>query len=196
MKQRHGSVICRGAFCDGMGCILHHPLSGSCPLLLRKSARGGGKAATSYYFVSSGHEAVDRGRLPAFRSPPSAPTYELVSFPTLAGRGGSVSRRDHDQAYRRPPPLTGGTNHAEKYPPNASRSSGEGVWGRGASLREAASPQNLPPPPSLRGGSAREGSFSTEKLPSLAIPLHFILLPLSSSCRSGRETLLAERRRL
>ena len=28
----------------------------------------------------------------------------------LAGRGGSVSRRDHDQAYRRHVQLTGGTN--------------------------------------------------------------------------------------
>ena len=31
MKQRHGSVICRGAFCEGMGCILHHPLCGWFP---------------------------------------------------------------------------------------------------------------------------------------------------------------------
>ena len=36
--------------------------------------------------------------------------------------------------------LTGGTNFEEASPPNASRSSGEGVRGRGASLREAASP--------------------------------------------------------
>ena len=35
-------------------------------------------------------------------------------------------------------------------PPNASRSSGEGVWGRGASLREAASPPEFPPPSSSR----------------------------------------------
>ena len=156
MKKRHGSVICRGAFCDGMGCILHHPQSGWFPSFCGKRQGVGGKAATSYYFVSSGHEAVDRGRLPAFRSPPSAPTYELVSFPTLAGRGGSVSRRDHNQAYRRPPPLTGGTNHAEKYPPNASRSSGEGGWGRGASLREAASPPESPPT-SVSSGREREG---------------------------------------
>ena len=47
----------------------------------------------------------------------------------------------------------------------------EGSGGRGASLREAASPPSVPP--SLRGGSAREGSFSTEKLPSLAYPLFF-----------------------
>ena len=31
MKKRHGNVICRGAFCDGMGCILHHPQSGWFP---------------------------------------------------------------------------------------------------------------------------------------------------------------------
>ena len=41
----------------------------------------------------------------------------------------------------------------------ASRSSGEGVWGRGASLREAASPPESPPPYIFSGGSAREGPF-------------------------------------
>ena len=61
------------------------------------------------------------------------------------GRGGSVSRRDHIQAYRRPPQLAGGTNFAEITNPNASRSSGEGGWGRGASLREAASPPESSP---------------------------------------------------
>ena len=42
-------------------------------------------------------------------------------------------------------PLSGGIKLAEASNPNASRSSGEGSWGRGASLREAASP----PDPSL-----------------------------------------------
>ena len=64
--------------------------------------------------------------------------------PRCEGRGGSVSRRDHNQVYRRPPLLSGGTTYAEANPPNASRSSGEGVWGRGASLREAASPPESP----------------------------------------------------
>ena len=36
-----------------------------------------------------------------------------------------------------------GRKHRTK--PNASCSSGEGVWGRGASLREAASPPESPP---------------------------------------------------
>ncbi len=39
---------------------------------------------------------------------------------------------------------TGGTTYAETHNSNASRSSGEGVWGRGASLREAASPPESP----------------------------------------------------
>ena len=58
---------------------------------------------------------------------------------------------------------------------NASYSSGEGVWGRGASLREAASPQNLSPNV-FSGGSAREGTFLLEKSP----PSHIfnILTPL------------------
>ncbi len=72
-----------------------------------------------------------------------------------------IGDRPHSQAEPTP---------KDRPTPNASRSSGEGVWGRGASLREAASPPESPPPPSLREGSAREGSFSTENLPSLAIP--------------------------
>ena len=42
-------------------------------------------------------------------------------------------------------------------PSNASRSSGEGVWGRGASLREAASPPESPHRKSLREGARGRG---------------------------------------
>ena len=66
------------------------------------------------------------------------------------GRGGSVSRRDHNPVYRRRAHLSGGTKPAEARNPNASRSSRVGVWGRGASLREAASPpESLTLPTSL-----------------------------------------------
>ncbi len=102
------------------------------------------------------------GEAGAFRSPPPplrSRTYKLVLCPTLAGRGGSVSRRDHNQAYRRRAQLSGGTNSAETTPPNASRSSGEGVWGRGASLREAASPPESPNASSFREGARGRGIF-------------------------------------
>ena len=69
-----------------------------------------------------------------------------------AGRGGSVSRRDHNHFTRNRPHLTGGTNSEEPHNSNASRSSGEGVWGRGASLREAPLPWSSPMPAG-RGGS-------------------------------------------
>ena len=52
-------------------------------------------------------------------------------------------------------------------PPNASRSSGEGVWGRGASLREAASPPESPHRTSLREGARGRGLLYREA-PSLA----------------------------
>ena len=67
-----------------------------------------------------------------------------VRSPAPQGRGGSISRRDHNPAYRRPTTLSGGATYAEAHKPNASCSSGEGVWGRGASLREAASPPESP----------------------------------------------------
>ena len=59
--------------------------------------------------------------------------------PTSAGRGGSVSRRDHNQSAGNHANLSGGTNFAEATAPNASRSS---------------------------GGSAREGLLSEKPPPS------------------------------
>ncbi len=97
-----------------------------------------------------------------------SPREAAAPIPThRKGRGGSVSRRDHNQAAGSRAPLTGGTTYAEETPPNASRSSGEGVWGRGASLREAASPPASPHPVSS-GGSAREGaSLQRSPLPRI-----------------------------
>ena len=55
------------------------------------------------------------------------------------------------------PNLQAETPPKEPHPPNASRSSGEGVWGRGASLREAASPPESPHRKSLREGARGRG---------------------------------------
>ncbi len=103
-----------------------------------------------------------RTRQRALRSPfgnlrPIAPP--TMWRPTSAGHGGSVSRRDHNQAYRRRAHLSGGTKPAESHTPNASRSSGEGVWGRGASLREAASPPASPIAISSKGGAGENASL-------------------------------------
>ena len=70
---------------------------------------------------------------------PSASPYKLVSFPTLAGRGGSVSRRDLNQATGNRTRPSGETNSAEATNSNARRSS---------------------------GGSAREGLLSEKPPPS------------------------------
>ena len=97
-----------------------------------------------------------RGRGFSLRSPSLA----IFSPPSLAGRGGSVSRRDLTQLTRNRAHLSGGTTYAEVLTPIASYSSGEGVWGRGASLREAASPPESPPPLSplhLRFADGRNG---------------------------------------
>ena len=99
---------------------------------------------------------------------------QLCSDPTLAGRGGSVSRRDHSQAYRRRAHLTGGTNYVEVPTSNASRSSGEGVWGRGASLREAASPPESPNASSFREGARGRGLFYQKSLIPRNHPPYFM----------------------
>ena len=41
----------------------------------------------------------------------------MLSLPATHGRGGSVSRRDQNQAYRRATVLTGGTKQEETYRP-------------------------------------------------------------------------------
>ena len=88
-------------------------------------------------------------------------------------RGGSVSRRGLTQRQRRYAQLAGGTNSEEATAPNASRSSGEGVWGGGASLREAASSPESRPHKSLREG-ARGRSFSQRScLPRITPPVPF-----------------------
>ena len=84
----------------------------------------------------------DGARLAALRSPFGnlrAPTYKQYQNPTSAGRGGSVSRRDHNQAAGNHANLSGGTNFAEATAPNASYSSGGGP-GEGLLLEK-------PPPP-------------------------------------------------
>ena len=61
----------------------------------------------------------------------------------------------------------------EPHPPNATRSSGEGVWGRGASLREAASPPAPPPTPPLREGARGRGLLAKKPPPSHLLYRHF-----------------------
>ena len=86
-----------------------------------------------------------------------------VSPPPSQGRGGSVSRRDHNQAAGNRTHPSGGTNPKERRTPNASRSSGEGVWGRGASLREAASPPASPTISRKQVAAALSAAVTTTK---------------------------------
>ena len=87
--------------------------------------------------------------------------------PRRKGRGGSVSRRDHNPKTRKRAHLAWALTSAGKTKPIPSYSSGEGVWGRGASLREAASPPESPPTASLQEGARGRGLLFREA-PSLA----------------------------
>ena len=53
--------------------------------------------------------------------------------PRRKGRGGSVSRRDHSQAYQEDRAQRAGAHivRRKRTSSNPSRSSGEGVWGEG-----------------------------------------------------------------
>ena len=137
------------------------------PLLLRKEARGGGKAATSYCFDS---DEARRWTEPVWqlsdrpRHPFGSLTLLLGSNPTLAGHGGSVSRRDHNQAYRRPPTRCMGAQVRRNV-----QTYSQPLFGRGG-LRERRFSQRsgLSPsisPPRLFRREREGGGFSTEKPP-------------------------------
>ena len=164
--------------------IFHHPLPRMVSFLLRKMERKPdwlsdfpvqiycnrrrGVAAKPPQVTVSRPSDTRRWLSDRPRHPFGPLIFKLGRDPTLVGHGGSVSRRDHNQAYRRQKALSGGTNDEGATTSNASRSLGEGVWGRGASLREAASPPEFPLLVSS-GGSAREGA-SLQRSPLPRIP--------------------------
>ncbi len=90
-----------------------------------------------------------------------------VRSPKKHGRGGSVSRRDHNQFAEKRTHLAWALKSEGKTKPIPSYSSGEGVWGRGASLREAASPPEFPH--RSLSGREREGGAFRRKAASLAV---------------------------
>ena len=119
------------------------------------------------------------------------PPPEFVHSPQRIGRGGSVSRRDRNQVAGNCAHLAWARNSKGKDKPIPSYSSGEGVWGRGASLREAASPpESLLAHSYSSGGSAREGLLLEKPPPSHTLSFLFIRLLrigflLSCAARGG-----------
>ena len=107
----------------------------------------------------------DGARLAAFRSPLGnlrASAYKLVSFPALAGRGGSVSRRDHSRLPRNRTHLSGGTKpvkpHQAKRQPLFGRGGlGERRFSQRSGLSPSISLQNV-----SSGGSPGEGLLFRE----------------------------------
>ena len=111
---------------------------------------------------------------------------DLYRSPTLAGRGGSVSRRDHNQANRRYAQLTGGTTYAEVPKPNAATLRERGSGGEALLLEKRPLPQRSPHHVSW-GGSAREGaSLQRSPLPRIFYSLRFywISTPLTTKVSS------------
>ena len=166
---------CRLPIAAGKRCVLHHSLREWSP----PSAEGGEED-----FASA---EARRGLSDRPRHPFGSLALKLGRNPTLVGRGGSVSRRDHNQAYRRthPPhrrnqlcrsnqlkrqPLFGREREGGASLREAASlallsliySSGEGVWGRGASLREAASPPESPQRSVSSGGGPGEALLFRE----------------------------------
>ena len=112
-----------------------------------------------------------RGRSPSGSFPiapatPSAPTYKLMPKPNV-GRSRRLCQPPRPQlrisettpTSQAEPPAKKGTSQT----PAALRE--RGVWGRGASLREAASPPASSHPSRLFGREREGGDFSTEKSP-------------------------------
>ena len=92
--------------------------------------------------------------------------------PAACGRRGSSPHRDHNQLTRNRTQLAWAHKSEGTHKPIPSYSSGEGVWGVGASLREAASPPQSPPKTSFREGARGRGLF----LPNRPLPRIFLLI--------------------
>ena len=67
-----------------------------------------------------------------------------IRYTTLEGRGGSVSRRDHNRAYRRPHPTLRRNQVSKNVPSQTPAALREGARGRGFSQRSRL-PRNTPP---------------------------------------------------
>ncbi len=105
----------------------------------------------------------------------------------LAGRGGSVSRRDHNRSTGTRVRSQAEPSQQKHTTPNASRSSGEGGWGRGASLREAASPpeSSYTLHTAFPGGGPGEGPFAERPPPPDTPYLFSNITAVISSGSSG-----------
>ena len=138
-------------------CIFHHSIREWSPSFC---GRRQGVAAKPPQVTVSCFSGTTKGLCDRPLETFARPLPVIGRYPTLAGRGGSVSRRDHNQATGNRTHLAWAHKSGEKLKSIPSHSSGEGVWGRGASLREAASPPESPPPLSslhLRFADGRNG---------------------------------------
>ncbi len=127
--------------------------------------------------------------------------------PTLTShvRGGSVSRRGLNQLARNRAHAQAEPSQKQRTPPNASRSSGERGWGRGASLREAASPPESPQPSPRTSAAALSAAVDSTNSQGTAPTLRRnqarsnVLRRTPAALRergSGGEALLSEKRPL
>ena len=98
------------------------------------------------------------------RHPFGSLTLQLERTPALAGRSGSVSRRDHNPKTGKAPTLHGRTSSQEKSSlfPATLRERGSG--GEALLLEKRPLPQNLPTV-NLLGREREGGGFSVEKPP-------------------------------
>ena len=98
-----------------------------------------------------------------------------VRSPCCKGRGGSVSRRDHNQSAGNLTHLAGGTNSKEKHNSTANCSSGErGLGGEGLLSEKPPLPPAFPRSTVFPGGSAREGAFLQKgPLPRISHSFYF-----------------------
>ena len=105
------------------------------------------------------------------RHPFGPPLISLYRFQRWQGAAALSAAVTINHAYRRRAHAAWAHKPEGRVKPIPSYSSGEGVWGRGASLREAASPPAFPHP-RLFGREREGGDFSAEKSP----PSHPITL--------------------
>ena len=166
--------------------IFHHPLLQMIPPYFCGRRRG--VAATPPQVTVSRSSDTTKGLCDRPLETFARPLPEVSWCPALVGRGGSVSRRDHNQAYRRPRSTSQAEPTMQKQPrqtPTALRERGSG--GEALLSEKRPLPQNLPIQTVSSEGSAREGaSLQRSPLPRIIIFHAPLTVGLRRLCRGGR----------
>ena len=155
--------FCWGVRCRNGGFIFHHSLREWSPSFC---GRRQGVAAKPPQVTVSRLSGTTKGLCDRPLETFARPLPVIGRYPTLAGHGGSVSRRDHNQAYRRPrPPLRRNQIRRTPHPKRQPLFGRRGLGRRGFSQRSRLLPRISPQTSFREGARGRVLFYQKSTLP-------------------------------